>query len=248
MEVWKEIGGTNGRYLISNFGEVFDTNTNSIVKKHIDGDYYAVNIQNRKEKMHRLVAKYFCVKPERAYFVNHIDGNRYNNHHTNLVWEVSLLYGVGVNRPRLKDKVGTKILNTWEGMLARCYYHKNPWYCNYGGKGITVSEEWKDFNIFNKWFMDQISKNKSYNSKWQLDKDILSFGTVKQYSEANCVLVPRELNQIFKFNNKIKRDTLNRNKLKWEQIIKTDSEGYSSEIQAIILSLIRGEYDNHLIL
>ena len=40
------------------------------------------------------------------------------------------------------------IYNSWNGMLRRCYNPKSPYYKDYGGRGIRVSEEWKKFDIF----------------------------------------------------------------------------------------------------
>lgn len=39
----------------------------------------------------------------------------------------------------------------WEGMHARCEYKKHPHYNNYGGRGITVCNEWKEYLPFAKW-------------------------------------------------------------------------------------------------
>jgi hypothetical protein len=36
----------------------------------------------------------------------------------------------------------TREYRTWRGVLARCLNPKNPWYYRYGGRGITVAEEW----------------------------------------------------------------------------------------------------------
>lgn len=36
----------------------------------------------------------------------------------------------------------------WRSMLARCLNPKHYAYANYGGRGITVCERWKDFNNF----------------------------------------------------------------------------------------------------
>jgi hypothetical protein len=37
---------------------------------------------------------------------------------------------------------------TWAAMLQRCLNPANPNYRNYGGRGITVSEDWKDLSKF----------------------------------------------------------------------------------------------------
>lgn len=40
------------------------------------------------------------------------------------------------------------VYNIWQHMIDRCTNPQNPRYKDYGGRGITVSEEWKDFNNF----------------------------------------------------------------------------------------------------
>lgn len=44
------------------------------------------------------------------------------------------------------------LFESWIGMRNRCYYKKHNRYKNYGGKGITVCDEWKDnFQAFYDW-------------------------------------------------------------------------------------------------
>lgn len=44
---------------------------------------------------------------------------------------------------------GTKLYDAWKNMKARCYKPSNGHYHNYGGRGITVSDEWReDFLAF----------------------------------------------------------------------------------------------------
>ena len=48
--------------------------------------------------------------------------------------------------------INTRLYHTWENMKARCFNKNNPQYKNYGGRGITVCEEWKnDFLSFRMW-------------------------------------------------------------------------------------------------
>jgi hypothetical protein len=43
----------------------------------------------------------------------------------------------------------------WDGMKGRCYNKNNPEYHNYGERGITVCDEWKDnFQTFYDWAME----------------------------------------------------------------------------------------------
>lgn len=67
---------------------------------------------------------------------------------------------------------GHKLYAVWKAMLQRCTNHKDKGYKNYGGRGITVCEEWFDFNCFNSWAgltyiegnsLDRIDNDKGYN-------------------------------------------------------------------------------------
>ena len=60
-----------------------------------------------------------------------------------------------VERARLlKYKDGRckeRLHGVWNTMLKRCYCKTSNAYKNYGGRGITVCEEWKDYKTFQKW-------------------------------------------------------------------------------------------------
>lgn len=46
----------------------------------------------------------------------------------------------------------TRLYTIWQGMKQRCYYPKHKDYHNYGGRGITVCNEWLvDFVSFYNW-------------------------------------------------------------------------------------------------
>ncbi len=46
----------------------------------------------------------------------------------------------------------TRIFNIWSGMKDRCYNENATFYQRYGGRGITVCDEWKsDFLAFYNW-------------------------------------------------------------------------------------------------
>lgn len=59
----------------------------------------------------------------------------------------------------LKDEERENLRTIWNHIKSRCYNKKNPAYCNYGGRGIRMSRQWK--NNSNK-FINDIIKNLGY--------------------------------------------------------------------------------------
>lgn len=98
QEIWKDIPNYEGKYQISNLGNVISLNfANKHIpqllklKNHKDG-YKLVGLSNGKTNkktfyaVHRLVAQAFIPNPENKEQVNHIDGNKSNNVVINLEW------------------------------------------------------------------------------------------------------------------------------------------------------------------
>jgi len=87
MEIWKSIK-YNQAYSISNYGRVKNESTGNIRNLNPEANGYCfVNLGGRRNRkkyaVHRLVAEHF-LKGDTSLTVDHIDGNKTNNHFTNL--------------------------------------------------------------------------------------------------------------------------------------------------------------------
>lgn len=70
---------------------------------------------------------------------------------------------------------------TWQGMLSRCYNKNEPTYKNYGGRGITVCDDWQHFKNFAN---DMYPKPNKHMTLERVDN-------TKGYSKDNCVWASR---------------------------------------------------------
>jgi len=52
---------------------------------------------------------------------------------------------------RKHGETKSRLHNIWSGMKGRCQNNNNPKYKDYGGRGITVCDEWQTFEPFRDW-------------------------------------------------------------------------------------------------
>lgn len=80
----------------------------------------------------------------------------------------------------------------WKNMERRCYDPKCTAYSTYGAKGIIVSEEFKIYSNFRRWY----EENGDSSHSLEIDKDCkpLILNIPKIYSSNTCILLPPEIN------------------------------------------------------
>lgn len=145
-ELWADVPGYEGLYAISNFGRakayaktyfcgnypVKRTKEEHLMKQgvHRDGYMKIPVIKNGKSGQflaHRLVAQLFILNPANKKEVNHKDGNKSNNHYSNLEWStrsenIQHAFDTGLSRGRKGAESGMSkmILDTATGIYYDC--------------------------------------------------------------------------------------------------------------------------------
>jgi hypothetical protein len=93
-EIWRDISGYENLYQESNFGRsrrCYKNGKIKILKPWINRQGYLIvdlckNGKSKHFHVHRLVAQTFIPNPENKPEPNHEDGNKFNNHVSNLKW------------------------------------------------------------------------------------------------------------------------------------------------------------------
>lgn len=123
-EVWKEVPGYNGKYLVSSKGNVKNAKTGRLLTQShygVDKNYRSVNLSingvGYSLGVHRLVATAFVDNPGIFTEVHHLDSNPTNNNASNLSW-VSRLENIGSKEGNHKINIinGNNILKTFNSM------------------------------------------------------------------------------------------------------------------------------------
>lgn len=71
----------------------------------------------------------------------------------------------------------SRLHRIWAGIIQRCHNPKNQRYTDYGGRGITVCIEWRDYLVFRKW-----AKDNGYSDELSLDRVDIN----GNYCPTNC--------------------------------------------------------------
>ena len=119
---------------------------------------------------------------------------------------------------------GNRLYNIWGCMVQRCYNSNTPCYNLYGGRGITICDEWRnDFKSFYDWAMAH-----GYEDNLTIDR----IDNDKGYSPENCRWITikeqgnnRSTNRRLEYNGE--RHTIS----EWGELLGIDSEIISSRLR-----------------
>lgn len=149
IEVWKNIVGYEDVYEVSNFGNVRRIRKNKgtvlgllNLNKHVSGLYVHLRDFGRDKqfKVHRLVLTAFLGEDYEKPVVNHIDGNRWNNHLSNLEW---CTHSENIKHSHdFLERVYTAYGENHKNSKTVSKYHRNGDYiCTYGGVNEAGRQE-----------------------------------------------------------------------------------------------------------
>lgn len=118
---------------------------------------------------------------------------------------------------------GTKLYGIWNGMKTRCYNKNHKYYADYGGRGIKVCDEWKDYIGFKQWAIPAGYHEGLSIERIDVDGD---------YCPENCKWIP------LSEQNRNKRNTIH---IKYEGKLYTMKE--IAKITGLKERTIKGRYE-----
>ena len=167
-EIWKTVDGFGGIYSVSNFGNVKSKERTQLYEDgrlfhypekvlkqstpksgkragYMTAHFYH-NCVRETMCVHRLVATYFVDKPDGKNVVNHKDGNKSNNHFSNLEW---VTYAEN-NAHALETGLKEQTPSSYRSKLTKLNYEARQDIvanCKLGVAGATAKEFAKKYGV-----------------------------------------------------------------------------------------------------
>lgn len=144
---WLPIKRLDGKFLISENGDIKNARTNNLLKQNAINGYLCavVRIGGRGSqafalKAHREVAIAFVNNPDNKEQVNHIDGNKFNNNFTNLEWvtakeNIQHAFDTGLAIARCGENIGNSVLT--EELISKIRSEYIPRDRTYGLRALS---------------------------------------------------------------------------------------------------------------
>lgn len=106
-------------------------------------------------------------------------------------------------RMTIHGKSHTRLNNVWLAMKSRCYRQTDKNYNRYGGRGITVCNEWRnDFQAFYDWSVAHGYNENAPNGQCTIDR----IDNDKGYSPDNCRWVDMKTQRSNRSDSRRKND------------------------------------------
>ena len=94
----------------------------------------------------------------------------------------------------------TRLYNVWRGMKQRCSYERGKTYKDYGARGISVCDEWKnDFTAFRDWALENGYNQDAPYGGCTLDR----INVDGNYEPSNCRWISMKEQSSNKTNNRL---------------------------------------------
>ena len=149
----KDVIGYEGLYQLDEYGNIYSTprkGTKGGRLPFIVDEYYEITLtkkaKSKRYNIHRLVALHYLENPNRLPMVNHKDGDKFNNHYSNLEWcdsshNIKHAYDNGLMTPKRGSKNGMSKLTEEKVLAIRQYAKAHPTnYRSYLSEKYNVSK------------------------------------------------------------------------------------------------------------